>query len=242
MRPYWDAPRLRYMVKLDVLGDYGDANGNVIESPRRLTERVTITFRGSNNRLTVHPESALTRLTVTFHGDNGVVNIGHNSTVGKPQLNLRVGHRSRISLGDNVSTTTMLFVSAVEGTAVAIGDDVMCATHNQIRTDDSHGIYDVTSRERINPALDVTIGDHVWLGYEAMVLRGSVIGPGSVIGMRSVVTSHIPNNCVAVGAPAKVVRQNIARERPYLWLSEAPDPWPDSDLPPHWQTTNEQSY
>ena len=52
----------------------------------------------------------------------------------------------------------------------------------------------------------VTIGDNVWLGSRVMILRGVNIGDNSVIGAGSVVTHSIPANSVAVGVPAKVIR------------------------------------
>lgn len=227
------------MTTLDTLADYADGAGNTIVTGVRRDQHVAVTFKGRGNRLVIAPGSRLKRLSVTFHGHHGLVEIGANRTVGTPQLNLRVGHGGRIRLGDDLSTTTTMFVSAVEGAAVTIGDDVMVATHVHIRTDDSHGIYDVSSRRRINPAADVTVGDHVWLGYEATVLRGSAIGSGSVIGTRSIVSGAVPNNCVAVGSPAKVVRRDIAWERPYLWLSEGAEDWPafDGEPPAHWRAT-----
>lgn len=45
---------------------------------------------------------------------------------------------------------------------------------------------------------------------------------GTVIGFRSVVIREIPNNCIAVGSPAKVVRKNIAWERPHLSFVSPP--------------------
>lgn len=53
---------------------------------------------------------------------------------------------------------------------------------------------------------DIEIGDDVWLGYGVVVLDGVKIGSGAVIGANSVVTKDIPENAVAVGSPAKVIR------------------------------------
>jgi len=50
------------------------------------------------------------------------------------------------------------------------------------------------------------IGDDVWLGYGVVVLDGVKIGSGAVIGANSVVTKDVPENAVAVGSPAKVIR------------------------------------
>ncbi len=52
----------------------------------------------------------------------------------------------------------------------------------------------------------VVIGDNVWIGSRALILKGVTIGDNSVIGAMSVVTKSVPNNCVAGGNPARVIR------------------------------------
>lgn len=51
----------------------------------------------------------------------------------------------------------------------------------------------------------VTIGDHVFIGAESVVLPGVTIGSNVVIGANSTVTHDIPDNCVAAGTPARVI-------------------------------------
>jgi acetyltransferase-like isoleucine patch superfamily enzyme len=52
----------------------------------------------------------------------------------------------------------------------------------------------------------ITIGDHAWIGFDVVILKGVTIGEGAVIGARAVVTSDIPAWSVAVGSPARVVK------------------------------------
>lgn len=53
----------------------------------------------------------------------------------------------------------------------------------------------------------VTIGDNVWIGGSVTICPGVTIGDNAVIGAGSVVVKNIPDNCVAVGNPARVVKR-----------------------------------
>lgn len=70
---------------------------------------------------------------------------------------------------------------------------------------------------RINQAKDVIIGEEVWIAPQSIIMKGAKIGDGSIIGSRSFVTKEIPANCLAVGAPAKVVKENIKWTREKLF-------------------------
>ncbi|MCX6395328.1 MAG: acyltransferase [Propionibacteriales bacterium] len=207
------------MVELDVAESYQDENGNEIVFDGRLEGNVTIVFRGRNNRLEIHPEATFRELNVQFDCDNGTALFGHS--VGS-SWRVRVGEDATVRVGRGVTTTEVCGVSAVEGTTIRIGNDVMIASEVQIRGDDGHPIFDVRTGVRVNPAKSILVGHHVWLGWGVLVLGGAKIRAGSVIGAKSVVTRKIPNNCIAAGAPAKVVRRDIAWERPHLSLAEPP--------------------
>ena len=56
-------------------------------------------------------------------------------------------------------------------------------------------------------ALPVRINDGAWIGGGAIILPGVTIGKNSVIGAGSIVTHSIPDNCVAVGNPCRVIKQ-----------------------------------
>lgn len=59
---------------------------------------------------------------------------------------------------------------------------------------------------------DVVIGNAVWMGDSVIVLPDVTIGDGAVIGAGSVVTKSIPDFCVAVGNPARVIKQRFSDE------------------------------
>ena len=210
----------RRVHKLTTLEPYSDEDGNEVVTAATYEKNIRITFRGSNNRVEIAEGCRMDQLHVVFDCDNGTLTIGHNKHVKGGQWGIRVGQDATVSIGNNVSSTGVCIVSAVEGVTVRIGNDVMIASQNQIRADDGHPIFDIHTGLRVNPATSITIGNHVWLALGSTVLAGGEIGDGTVIGYGSLVTGKIPNNCIAVGSPARVVRRDIAWERPHLSYRE----------------------
>jgi lipopolysaccharide O-acetyltransferase len=97
-------------------------------------------------------------------------------------------------------------------------------------SDHSHGNYRGASQsdpatlpaERLLTSTgEVHIGRNVWLGDGVVVLAGSNIGDGAIIGANSVVAGTIPANSIAAGAPARVLRQWNAERREWLPVAKA---------------------
>lgn len=212
------------MVFVKKIETYEDKSGNkIFFSGNPITENISILFRGSNNTLIIEEGARLRRLSVRFDQDNGTLRIGKNDGKVAPfQAIIRVGQDATVNVGKNVSATNPVQISAVEGTTVSLGDDVMIAGDVKLRGDDGHPIFDVRTNKRVNTAKNITIGNHVWLGLESILLGGASLGEGSVVGARAVVTKPFPNNCIVAGVPAKIVRRNIAWERPHLSLTNPP--------------------
>ncbi|MBK5074421.1 acyltransferase [Budviciaceae bacterium CWB-B4] len=120
-----------------------------------------------------------------------------------------IGETARIRIGTNVRLSVNVHIAAIHD--VTIGNNVLVGS-NVIITDHSHGIF--TREELLIPPCKrplvskgaVIIGDNVWLGNGVVVLSGVSIGEGCVIGANSVVTGSIPDFSVAVGIPARVIR------------------------------------
>jgi hypothetical protein len=84
---------------------------------------------------------------------------------------------------------------------IVLGDHVICGANTLITDSDWH-----PEDARSGQPAAVRIGSHVWLGVNAIVLKGVAIGDHSIIGAGSVVTRDIPAGVIAAGAPCKVIR------------------------------------
>lgn len=92
---------------------------------------------------------------------------------------------------------------------VSIGENCLLASGVQIMDANGHAVAPEQPALRLSAAdtpRPVRIGNSVWLGMNVIVLPGSTIGDGSVIGANSVVSGVIPPGVVAVGQPAKPVK------------------------------------
>lgn len=111
----------------------------------------------------------------------------------------------RCSFGDYVHITAM--------NRIEIGDDVLTGRWVTI-TDNSHGDTDYSTLQMTpvsRPLISkgpVLIGNKVWIGDKVTILPGVTIGDGAVIAANAVVTKGIPAYSVAVGNPAKVIKQH----------------------------------
>jgi len=107
---------------------------------------------------------------------------------------------ARIEIGDRALLNgTMLHAKR----RITIGSDSMLGFGSRVFDADLHPL-DLDTPERIEP---VEIGARVWIGSDVTVLRGVRIGDDVVVGARSVVTRDLPPRVLAVGAPAKPVRE-----------------------------------
>ncbi|HEX7476665.1 MAG TPA: DapH/DapD/GlmU-related protein [Polyangiales bacterium] len=114
----------------------------------------------------------------------------------KPGLGrVRIGDYSVINPGARIASTC----------DIDIGNNALFATNVYITDGDSHDPYDrVFNSGKYAP---VKIEDNVWLGERVIVCKGVTIGKNSVVGAGAVVVRDIPSHCVAVGNPARPVRE-----------------------------------
>ncbi len=123
--------------------------------------------------------------------------IGHGSKLRVHEGEVRIG--AKTVMGQECTISAYQHVSI--GRECIVADRVMLI-------DFDHGVVEVERPIRLQGIYkrDVRVGNNVWIGYGACVLRGMTVGDNSVIGTNAVVTHDVPANAVVGGVPAKVIR------------------------------------
>lgn len=119
------------------------------------------------------------------------------------QVQLTVLGKGRIEIGKHALITPGVRMSSAS--LIKIGDDCMFAYNAYLTDADWHGIY---HREKaIGATAPIVLGNNVWVGDSAIICKGVTIGDNSIIGAGAVVAKDIPANSIAVGNPARVVKE-----------------------------------
>jgi acetyltransferase-like isoleucine patch superfamily enzyme len=140
-------------------------------------------------------------------GKNAVVHLGRWSWLGHG-TKVRC-HEGEVWIGAKSVLGQECTISAYEH--VSIGRECIIADRTMF-IDFDHGIVDVDRpiREQGIYTRPVRIGHNVWVGYGACFLRGVSVGDNCVVGTNAVVTKELPNDAVAGGVPARILRMRDA--------------------------------
>lgn len=88
---------------------------------------------------------------------------------------------------------------------IEIGKDVAISHDVTIMDSDAHeGLWKGYEKTK-----SIKIGNHVWIGTRAIILKGVTIGDNAIIAAGSVVTKDVPHNTIVAGVPAKIIKTNI---------------------------------
>ena len=142
-------------------------------------------------------------------GKDAVLRLGRWSWIGHG-TKIRI-HEGECEIGAKTVLGQECTISAFQH--VSIGRECVIADRVML-IDFDHGVTEVERPIRAQGIYkrDVRVGSNNWIGYGACILRGATIGDNCVIGSNSVVTKDLPDNAVAGGTPAKILRLREAPE------------------------------
>jgi galactoside O-acetyltransferase len=187
--------------------------GQFIHKLRSLAARIVARAWGGAVDWSVDP-SAKVSLRSAFGPLPARVSIGEGSIVAarlcadRKESEIRIGRRTFVGRSTIVCAT-----------GITIGDDVLISWGCNIVDHDSHALLWKDRASDVRdwyagskdwsrvPCAPVVIGNRVWIGFNALVLKGVHIGDGAVVAAGSVVTRDVPAHTLVGGNPARVIRE-----------------------------------
>jgi acetyltransferase-like isoleucine patch superfamily enzyme len=203
---------------------------------------ITITDLGENNTVEIDPDHLQKgEGRIKLYGSGNTVKIGkpweygwisiqlwNNSNVLIESgcefhvLHIFAPRGASVCVGEGTTFNGSVELHMTEDKGVTIGKGCLIAADTFFWPSDMHSVVSADTDRRVNPSKEIVLGDRVWVASRCLVLKGSKIGSGSIIGAGSILAREVPENCVAAGNPAKVVRQNVTWDRALLAITEEP--------------------
>lgn len=168
--------------RIDIIG----SNNHVVFKGTNYLEDCCFHIRGNNNEIVLDDLVCAYHAVFCIEDDGGRIEVGYKSLL-----------------------SGKIEIASTEGTAIKIGKNCLFSSNIDIRSGDSHSIYD-ESGKRINKASDICVGDHVWIGRSAVLLKGTRIPNGCVVGAGAILNkAYEKDHAILVGVPARIVKENI---------------------------------
>jgi acetyltransferase-like isoleucine patch superfamily enzyme len=189
--------------------------GNVIRWGDSLLSGVRFDIVGDGNSVEIADGCILNSLVFHIRGNGHTVKIERHCRFTNGGSLWFEDSRCYCGIGEGSSFESVDIALTEPGSRVEIGRDCMFAYDIDVRTGDSHSIVEVETGRRINPAMNVRIGDHVWVGAHAVLLKGVELPDNCIVASGAVVTKGFEEaGVILAGNPARAVRNGVS------WLRE----------------------
>lgn len=166
--------------KMLIMGMFFKAKGNIFGGKYLQVSKGVRATKRKDTKVIIGEKVILYR-DVTFYLDS-------------PGATISIGNKTYINNRTEIKCQNKVTI----GNKCAISWDVV------IMDTDYHSVDD---KPYISPVL---IGNHVWIGCKAIILKGVNIGDGAIIAAGSVVTKDVPANCLVAGNPARIIKENVS--------------------------------
>ncbi len=135
------------------------------------------------------------------------VNMGKNINI-YDACKFELCENSKLTVGNNVIFSFGVILCCLN--KVTIGNDVQIGEYTSIR-DTTHDYSELGVSMKYNPDIskEINIGNNVWIGRGCIILPGTMIEDGVVIGANSVVKGHLLKDSIYAGAPIKFIKSRI---------------------------------
>lgn len=176
-----------------------------------ISNKANLNLNGVNNQIYIGDEfNNKEQMTTCVKGNDNKVYLGNNIAI-ENYLFLNVGETGKnryIKVDDRTSFYKTDIQNYDNNSSVLIGQDCMFSYDTTVYNTDGHAIFQ--NGKLINQARECKIGNHVWVGWSATILKNCTIPDGTIVARNALVCKKFnkPNTIIA-GIPAKVVKENV---------------------------------
>lgn len=193
----------------------GTGKDHILRDDERI-EQLNIIIRGENNEIYLEEPIKFSDSAILIEGNNNKVSIASSrytlcfSFLMPNNAGIFCNNRS-IEIGKDVYLGKLWANVGNEGHTISIGSRCLLAEGCMLRTVDGHTIYDNDSLEILNEGDgSIELADHVWLGSDVKVLKGTKVSRHTIVAAGSILTKkYDEERCVLGGIPAKIVKRNV---------------------------------
>lgn len=173
-----------------------------------LDDKSRISINGKNNKIKIEANVKCSGLRISIVGDSNAIEIGRSVKI-SGIVDVNAGGYLHIGHGSTFERVHII----CSGASIDIGEDCMFAAGIELRTTDSHPIFDIASGQRINSERGIEVGNHVWVGKQVCLMKGARLGVGSIVALGSIVTGDFPECSMVGGVPARLIRSGVTWSR-----------------------------
>lgn len=163
---------------------------------------------GQRNKIFFDNDVKIINCQFIFKGDECTLDLRGSRNITNTRFEL-LDSNTTINVNKNTGFNNNRVLVAGKGNSINIGSDCIFAENAEIWASDTHSIIDNSSNLRINLDKPIVLGDRIWVGNNALIMKGVTINNDAVIAAYSVVTKNIQQNELVGGIPAKLIKSNI---------------------------------
>lgn len=184
-----------------------------------LLYNVKFVVKGFSNAILIEDGVVLKNLKIEILGNNNSIELRKDVRFYEKGKILIEGDHCQVVINEKTTIGSASLFCEESFKKISIGLNCMLGREITVQTGDFHSIIDESSGKRINKSEDVVIGNHVWIGYQANILKGAIISDNSIVGIASLVNKQfLEKNIAIAGIPAKVVKKNVNWNRVKLLI------------------------
>jgi len=199
------------------------SNGEEILNPQ--IDGLEVEFKGTQGGVVEIEEGAIFHNTKIFIGSQGHVRINktHARGIRNTKVEMACAYKIKslfIDEGCSIESSRFSMVND-NNLSVTIGRNCMISSNVVFRGCDGHTIFDINSGVVLNKSKPIVIGDHVWVGADAIFLKGCEIPNNTIVGTGSIASRKYSEQfTVIAGRPASVVKTGVNWDRSYIPVYE----------------------